>query len=166
MLFDHGCDSWTIGMMVTMTGKVLVINDANLFFLYTLECVCLFYFGTLEEYYVGGLHLRPGNGISDGCWPIFGILAVLSYTGPGIMQHPLIEGNEHTRISTLIVYFCLFFAFRALAENFYAIFTKPADSQIGEKIVYKKLIIQIFSYFLIIALLQSLAYIGNEPIIN
>lgn len=166
MLFDHGCDSWTIGMMVTMCAKILVINDANLFFLYTFECVCLFYFGTLEEYYVGGLHLRPGNGITDGAWPIFAVTAMLSYTGPSVMQHQLIEGNDNTRPATLIVYSCLLFSFRALAENFYAIFTKPADSQIGEKIVCKKMIIQIFSYFLIIVLLQSLAYIGNEPIIN
>jgi hypothetical protein len=45
----------------------------------------LFYFGTLEEYYVGGLHLLPGNGISDGCFPVIGALILLSFTGADVM---------------------------------------------------------------------------------
>lgn len=128
LLFDHGCDSWAIGFLVTITGRVLQVNEGNLIFLYIFECVCLFYFGTLEEYYVGGLHLRPGNGITDGCFPIFGVYAILSYTGNNVMQTQLIAGNENTRISTLVVYFCFFFSLKALAENFYAILYKSPDN--------------------------------------
>jgi len=82
------------------------------------------------------------------------------------METQLISGNEHTRIASLVVYFCFFFSAKALAENFYAILSKPANSTSGEKVIYKNLAIQTFSYFLIIGLLQSLAYVGLEPIID
>ena len=49
--------------------------------------------------------------------------------------------------------------------NFYNIFTRPADSEIGEPVKYKELFINVFSYLLIVGLMQSLAYIGNEPLI-
>jgi len=45
----------------------------------------LFYFGTLEEYYVGGLHLRPGNGITDGALPVIAVFVILFFTGADIM---------------------------------------------------------------------------------
>jgi ethanolaminephosphotransferase len=81
MLFDHGCDSWTIGFMVTMTAKALMVYDSNMVFLYILECVCLFYFGTLEEYYVGALNLRPGNLLRKRYygWMLANICCVRSY---------------------------------------------------------------------------------------
>ena len=49
--------------------------------------------------------------------------------------------------------------------NFYNIFTRPADSEIGEPVKYKELFINVFSYLLIVGLMQSLAYIGDEPLI-
>jgi hypothetical protein len=53
--------------------------------LYIFEITCLFYFGTLEEYYVGGLHLGPGNGITDGCFPVIAMFIILSFTGTDVM---------------------------------------------------------------------------------
>jgi hypothetical protein len=100
----------------------------------------LFYFGTLEEYYVGGLHLRPGNGITDGCFPIIGMYIMLFFTGAKLMTSEIIPGNEHTRGSTLIVYFCVLFTCKTLHENFSAIFCKPADNEAGEKVVLKNVV--------------------------
>jgi ethanolaminephosphotransferase len=114
LLFDHGVDSWIIGFMVWLCCKSMVGNGGNLNSLYIFECTCLFYFGTLEEFYVGGLHLRPGNGITDGSLPVISIFLFLSVTGNEIMQVPLIAGNEHTRGSTLIVYLCVLFTLKHL----------------------------------------------------
>jgi len=37
-----------------------------------------FYFSTLEEYYIGGLYLGVGNGVTDGSAPI---IALFIYCG-------------------------------------------------------------------------------------
>ena len=166
MLFDHGCDSFTIGIMVTITAKCIGINNPMLLFLYIFECVGLFYFGTLEEYYVGGLHLPVGNGITDGSLPLLSFYMVWYFIGNEFMQVEVLAGNEYSKAAYVVVYCCFAFSLSALAQNFYAIFTKPADSQLGEKVVLKNILVQTFSYLLIIALLQSLAFIGDEPIIN
>jgi len=30
LLFDHGCDSFIVGFMMTMTAKIIVINNSTL----------------------------------------------------------------------------------------------------------------------------------------
>ena len=71
MLFDHGCDSFTIGFVVLMASKVLVIDDPMINFIYVFIVVFAFYAATLEEYYIGGLHLPPFNGVSDGSFVLY-----------------------------------------------------------------------------------------------
>ena len=61
---------------------------------------------------------------------------------------------------------CCVFTLKTLVENFSAIFNKPSDSEAGEKVVTKDVLVQTFSYFFVVALLQSLAYIGDAPLIN
>ena len=129
MLFDHGCDSFTIGFMVVFTAKCIGIDNPILLFVYIFETVCLFYFGTLEEYYVGGLHLPVGNGITDGSFVLLSFYLVWFFNGNEFMQIEVVAGNEYTTIAHMVVYFCFFFSLSALAQNFYAILTKPADSE-------------------------------------
>ena len=81
MLFDHGCDAFTVGFIVLMGSKVIVIDDPNLNFIYIFTVVFAFYTATLEEYYIGGLHLPPLNGVSDGSVVVYLTFISLSYFG-------------------------------------------------------------------------------------
>ena len=81
LLFDHGCDAFSVGFVIMTTSKVLEVDDSNFNFFYIFGGVALFYYTTLEEYYVGGLHLQIGNGVTDGSFPVIVGLIVLGFTG-------------------------------------------------------------------------------------
>lgn len=49
-----------------------------------------FYFSTLEEYYLGGLFLGVGNGVTDGSGTIFAILILMGFLGNDIMLKTII----------------------------------------------------------------------------
>jgi len=97
-------------MLVWLFCKTIIPNCEELTSLYIFTAVNLFYFGTLEEYYVGGLHLRLGNGITDGAIPVIGGMILVSFTGNEVMTIELIAGNEYTRISSLIIYTMVIFS--------------------------------------------------------
>jgi hypothetical protein len=78
----------------------------------------------------------------------------------------MITGNEHTRGATIVVYVCCAITLITLVGNFSGIFKKPSDSEAGEKVVTKDVLVQTFCYFFVVALLQSLAYIGDAPLID
>lgn len=63
---------------------------------------------TLEEYYVGGLFLGPGNGVTDGSLPLIIIFALAGYKGNDIYKTtiPISLGdtNYDISISHLIAY--------------------------------------------------------------
>lgn len=40
-----------------------------------------FHFSTLEEYYVGGLYLGVGNGVTDGSVALIALFAYCGYAG-------------------------------------------------------------------------------------
>lgn len=79
---DHGVDSFVIGFMILMSAKILVINDPILNFIYITSCQSQFYFATLEEFYVGGLHLGPGNGVTDASLMVYVVFGVMFSFGP------------------------------------------------------------------------------------
>lgn len=165
LLFDHGCDAFSIGFVIMTTSKIMGVDDSNFNFFYIFGGVALFYFTTLEEYYVGGLHLKPGNGVTDGSLPVILGMIVLGFTGNEVTQIEIIKGNVNTKAVNIAIFACMGLYICTLLANFYNILTRPKDSQIGEPVKFKELFIQIFSYLLIVGLMQSLAYIGDEPLI-
>ena len=53
-----------------------------------------FHFSTLEEYYIGGLFLRPGNGVSDGSLMIFSVFIYCGIYGNDWVFYPIFgEGS-------------------------------------------------------------------------
>ena len=87
MLFDHGCDAFSTGFILTTTAKCLNFGD-NIYTLMFIAMSCAtFHFSTLEEYYVGGLFLGPGNAITD-----FSVVVYALYISLGIF------GNEFCNV--------------------------------------------------------------------
>mgnify|MGYP007072458365 CR=1 FL=1 len=83
------------------------MDDSNFNFFYIFGATALFYYTTLEEYYVGGLHLKPGNGVTDGSFPVIIGLIVLGFTGNGVMQAEISKGNVNTKAVNIAVFICM-----------------------------------------------------------
>jgi len=73
MMFDHGCDAFSVGFILTITAKLLNMGDTMLTLTFIAGSNAVFHFATLEEYYVGGLWLGPFNCITDLCFPLIGL---------------------------------------------------------------------------------------------
>jgi hypothetical protein len=52
-----------------------------------------FHFATLNEYYVGTLHLPVCNGVSDGSVAIIVFMIITGFIGPGIWATPIVNGE-------------------------------------------------------------------------
>jgi len=79
LLFDHGCDSFTMGMQTMIIVKTLQVGDSLLCIFTVLFPCASFFFSTLEEYYTGGLFLLPGNGVTDGSAGIYVSMMYMAY---------------------------------------------------------------------------------------
>lgn len=73
MLFDHGCDAFSIGFVLTINSKLMNLGDNIWTMLFIMGGVATFHFSTLEEYYVGGMHMGPFNCVSDLTFPLMAL---------------------------------------------------------------------------------------------
>lgn len=114
LIFDHGCDSVVVVFCTMMVARMLNIGD-NFFLLIALTSTSApFYFATLEEYYVGGLFLPPGNGASDGM-PVYIFVCFLSAV-MGSESWGVILGGSF-RLSHLICIFIFIGTFISVLVN-------------------------------------------------
>ena len=64
-----------------------------------------FYFSTLEEYYIGGLFLGVGNGVTDGSLPIIALFIYCGMYGNDSFKNEIFLGDGmQVRISHLMGY--------------------------------------------------------------
>jgi ethanolaminephosphotransferase len=78
LLFDHGCDSMSMGLQCLIMTKCLQAGNGTPTIIANILAISSFHFSTLEEYYCGGLYLGVGNGVTDGS---AGIIAMFIYLG-------------------------------------------------------------------------------------
>ena len=88
MLFDHGCDAFTIGFMFMINAKLLYLGDSLFSWIFIAICSYTFHMGTIESYYMGGLYLGPGNGISDGS-----VIAIFLLIGLGFVSREFVTSE-------------------------------------------------------------------------
>ncbi len=80
-LFDHGVDAISIGLQGMLCLKFLQVGD-NIFSFTPVMLICaVFYFTTMETFYLGGLHMGPLNGVSDGVWNLYLYYASMTIFG-------------------------------------------------------------------------------------
>lgn len=79
MMFDHGCDSFTVGLMFMMVSKILYLGDGIFSWLFIMLSSFTFHMAAIEEYYVGEMILGVGNGISDGAPGAIAIIITLGF---------------------------------------------------------------------------------------
>ena len=99
LLFDHGCDAFSVGMVTLMIAKMIQIGNNYIILLALLASTMAFYFATLEEYYTGGLFLGPGNGITDASIILIGLFVYCGVFGTDIFTRNIVftlNGVEHS----------------------------------------------------------------------
>lgn len=102
LLFDHGCDSFTTALLTIMIMKLVQIGNSSLVMFPLLASTMSFYFSTLEEYYIGGLYLGVGNGVTDGSVLLIGLFLFSGYFGNSIFKDTIsipLGGADALRLS-------------------------------------------------------------------
>ena len=108
LLFDHGCDAFTMGMQTMIIAKCIQAGDNYLSIVGVLLPCASFHFSTLEEYYTGGLFLGPFNGVTDGSALFYISFLLMSVVGNEFWKIPIlyagVEGQE-IRLHDFMMYF-------------------------------------------------------------
>lgn len=86
LLFDHGVDCFTLIFQILINMRWLSLGNNIFPFLLTISLYSCFFFGTLEEYYVGFLTMPPGNMVSDGSCVLLLLYFITGCTGSWIMS--------------------------------------------------------------------------------
>ena len=81
MIFDHGCDAFSIGFQLLLSAKFMQMGDNIWALIFVNLSTLVFHLSTLEEYYSGGLFLGKFNAITDGSVPLIALYISLGYFG-------------------------------------------------------------------------------------
>ena len=81
MLFDHGCDAFTVGFILMTTAKFLNMTDMLTTMIIVSGSLTMFHLTTLEEYYVGGLFLGFMNPVTDLSIFVYGLYLYMGFEG-------------------------------------------------------------------------------------
>lgn len=101
LLFDHGLDSFTMGLQAMVMTKCCQVGD-NMMAILSVAAPCAsFHFSTLEEYYTGGLFLPPCNGVTDGSAAVFLVFILMAIVGNDFWKWPV--ANKGTTSEILFV---------------------------------------------------------------
>jgi hypothetical protein len=87
LIFDHGCDSFTCVLVAMMLGKTIQVGNGYNILLVLVAVSQAFQFATLEEYYVGGLYLGIGNGVTDASVVIIALFTFCGFAGTEIWKN-------------------------------------------------------------------------------
>jgi ethanolaminephosphotransferase len=94
MLFDHGCDAFTVGFILMTTGRFLGFGDNLGTMMVVSGSVALFHYTTLEEYYVGGLFLGFMNPVTDLSILVYGLYAYLGFAGNTFFLKEIFKADD------------------------------------------------------------------------
>jgi hypothetical protein len=87
-----------------MIMKTIQMGNGGLVLLTLLGSTQSFYFSTLEEYYIGGLFLGVGNGVTDGSAPIIALFIYCGFWGNDFFKKEIAIGNMNFQIAELMGY--------------------------------------------------------------
>lgn len=93
LLFDHGCDAFTVFSITWLCCKVCGTGNNCLSYMGMATMVTSFHLATLEEYYVGTLVLPACNGVSDGSVALVGMFLCTGIFGNEGWSYGVISGK-------------------------------------------------------------------------
>lgn len=173
LLFDHGLDSFTMGMQAMVMTKCCQVGDNMMAILAVAAPCASFHFSTLEEYYTGGLFLPPGNGVTDGSLAVYLTFILMTIVGNEFWRWPI--ANKGTSSEILLVDLLVFvnvilqivIVLNCLKNIFDHQRKVLAPGEVtGEVLHTKDLVVQVIGYFIPMVALTLLVLMGKNPIIN
>lgn len=170
LLFDHGCDAFTMGWVTLMIAKALQCGDSLAVVICMMFCCSTFYFSTLEEYYTGGLFLLPGNGVTDGSAFILTGFVILGFTGNSVMLKTAFWGLRYCDFVTYGIITSssvhALWAIVAILRHQKKTATSEAQGTSRHpKVTLGSLLAQSLGYFVPLWLLVSISLVGPRPIV-
>ena len=142
MMFDHGCDSFTTGLMFMIVCKVLYVGDGIIAWAFVNISLFCFHMAAIEEYYVGEMVLGLGNGVSDGAPATIIFITGLGFCSREFITQELVKGVWYSKLNLVLSLLVFVPCSCTILNNFYTIFKRTRDgSAIGEKLVLKDLFI-------------------------
>jgi phosphatidylglycerophosphate synthase len=173
LLFDHGCDAFTMGYVSMIVAKTFQTGSSLGTMIVVMGACSTFYFSTLEEYYTGGLFLGVGNGVTDGSGPIVAGFIYLGFVGNTQLVNATpvfgLTGSE-LLVATANTYSALHFIFAMVTivrrtRRTASYVRDDSDSHILE-LHLSELLAQTFGYFFPLLLLVSICYAGAQPVMQ
>ena len=86
-----------------MIVKAMLLGNNYLVMIALVGITQSFHFCTLEEYYIGGLFMGPGNGVTDASFPIIALIILCGYPGPEMINQTATLAGFELRICEWII---------------------------------------------------------------
>jgi hypothetical protein len=172
MLFDHGCDSFTVTFVISATAKFVNFGNSIHTIIWFSQCISLFHFAMLEEYYVGGMILGYGNPITDLSIAVYILYISLGIWGNGFMKTIIFEKGwlfmSCPNLSALDVWFYVsgFFMGGNALLCVYKIFKNERYEGKGKDAKWYIVLYQVLAYLFMVLGVVSLAYVGENPLME
>jgi len=124
-LFDHGCDSITMGLIGIITGATLRLGG-----LLTVLGLVVgwgpFYLAHWEEYHTGILIMGKFNGPTEAQLIVIGLLILTGIVGPWMWVHTLFYiGDTAIGINHIAFVFTIVFSLITIGQNFFKVLALP-----------------------------------------
>lgn len=180
-IFDHGCDAFATGLQCTILAKFCQMGHWGIYWVFGSNAV--FHFFQMEEYYLGGLFLPPGNPISDGSVLYYFTMIFLTIAGNEPFAKEVVKKDSLYKGCRpfQVIHFTLMFVFSvqtfAVLRSIFAVIKHkrkvkairenneewPEGLTDGEEFEWKSFLFQIGYYFLVQGALLHLAFAGHKP---
>ncbi|CDW80744.1 cdpalcohol phosphatidyltransferase [Stylonychia lemnae] len=168
LLFDHGCDSITATLFTATILKCLQ-NGNNILILLGVGAVGQsFYFCTLEEYYIGGLYLGVGNGVTDGSVLLIALFLLQAFTDSAFFEKTVSFNMNDQEITMKYIHILAWMTLgsQVLASLYKKKKKQEGEEDHGEEVVYTELIQQIIAFYLLWGLVLYASICQENPIID
>lgn len=166
MLFDHGCDAFTVSYCLMIFMKFLNFGNNMHAIVWFSGSISLFHFTNMEEYYIGGMFLGTCNPISDMSILIYGIMIYLTCFGDESLHYPIIPEGALWKnsplldsVMLLIISNYMFIVYNVV-HSIYKIFTKERFEGKGRPAKWYLVLYHFIVYWIMVFAVNSLAFAG------
>lgn len=167
MLFDHGCDAFTVTFCILITMKLLNYGNGMSSILWFSGSISLFHFSNMEEYYIGGLILGKCNPITDLSFLMYFLMLYVTCFGDESLHKPFVsEGKlwkDSPAISAVMVimYSTYGFMVQNIGQSLYKIFYEERFQNKGRPAKWHQVLYHFVVYWIMVAAVTSLAFVGQ-----
>jgi hypothetical protein len=172
MLFDHGCDSFTVTFVIMCTGKFLNFGNTIHTVIWFSACISLFHFAILEEYYLGGMVLGICNPITDLSIVVYAVYIYLGISGNSIFHSVLFKekalwsASPMLTVIDVLYYWCIVVTVLNVIYCIKKIFTNKRYEGKGKEAKWYIVLFHSLTYIVMVLAVTSLAYVGSNPMIS